>query len=93
MARLKCFQWPIPLHQGIVIYLLILLKQYVASNSSGSGFFCAHCRSVSGKANTGTRMLPILGPGRIADPRQQPKGADLVIEVVSDEEEARRRIC
>ena len=80
---------PTKLHQRVVKLLFLLLEQFVSSQAEGEVFFAP---------------LPIrLWPGKFREPdiaylrpsrpeyRGQPEGADLVVEVLSEGEENRRR--
>jgi Uma2 family endonuclease len=80
---------PTKVHQRIVRFLFLLLQQFVSANASGEVFFAP---------------IPIrLGPRKYREPdvvyvrperpehRGQPEGADLVIEVLSEGGENRRR--
>jgi Uma2 family endonuclease len=81
---------PSPFHQRIVRFLFRLLESCVAALGAGEVFFAPlPIRLWPGKFRDPD--LVYLRPGRIADPRHQPQGADLVVEVVSEEEEDRRR--
>ena len=89
-GRIEVLAMPNPLHQRIAIYLFLLLRTCVATLRCGE-VFCAPLpiRLRSGKYRDPD--IAFLKPGRISDPRHQPQGANLVMEVVSDAEEDRRR--
>jgi Uma2 family endonuclease len=81
---------PSPFHQRIVRFLFGLLERCVAGRNAGEVFF----------APLPIRLWPckfrdpdivFLKPGRISDPHHQPQGADLVVEVVSEDDEDRQR--
>jgi len=81
---------PNPFHQRIVKFLFRLLETFVLSLGSGEVLFAPlPVRLRPGKFRDPD--IVYLAPGRILDPHRQPHGADLVIEVVSDEEEDRQR--
>ena len=81
---------PNPLHQRIAGYLFRLLQACVAVLRSGEVFFAPlPIRLWAGKYRDPD--IAFLKPGRISDPLHQPQGADLVVEVVSDDEEGRQR--
>jgi Uma2 family endonuclease len=81
---------PNPFHQRIVKFLFRLLETFVLSLGSGEVLFAPlPVRLRPGKFRDPD--IVYLAPGRILDPHRQPHGADLVIEVVSDEDEDRQR--
>jgi Uma2 family endonuclease len=81
---------PNPFHQWIVRFLFEALRTFVRGRLPGEVLFAPlPIRLWPGKYRDPDVLY--LKPGRIADPHQQPHGADLAIEVVSDEEEDRRR--
>ena len=81
---------PNPFHQRIVLFLLEALRAFVRGRLTGDVLFAPlPIRLWPGKYRDPDVVY--LAPGRIADPHHQPHGADLAIEVVSDEEEDRRR--
>ena len=81
---------PNPLHQRIVKFIFRLLESFVISLGAGEVLFAPlPVRLWSGKFRDPD--IVYLRPGRITDPRQQPHGADLAIEVVSADEEDRER--
>jgi Uma2 family endonuclease len=89
-GQIEVLSMPNPYHQRIVRYLFRLLEACAAAIGSGEVFFAPlPIRLWAGKYRDPD--IAFLKPGRISDPRHQPEGADLVIEVVSDEEEDRRR--
>ena len=89
-GQIEVLSMPNPFHQRIVSYLYLLLKACAAAMRAGEVFFAPlPIRMWPGKYRDPD--LAFLKPGRIADPHHQPQGADLVVEVVSDDEEGRRR--
>lgn len=81
---------PSPFYQRIVRFLFRLLESCVAALGSGEVFFAPlPIRLWPGKFRDSDVVY--LRPGRIADPHRQPQGADLVLEVVSEDEEDRQR--
>jgi Uma2 family endonuclease len=77
-------------HQRIVIYLFLLLKDCVEAVSSGEVSLAPlPIRLWQGKYRDPD--IAYFKPGRITDPHHQPQGADLVIEVVTEDEDDRRR--
>jgi Uma2 family endonuclease len=89
-GQIEVLSVPSPYHQRIVRFLFRLLEACVASLGAGEVLFAPlPIRLWQGKYRDPD--VAFLKPGRIADPRHQPHGADLVIEVVSDDEEDRQR--
>jgi Uma2 family endonuclease len=89
-GQIEVIAMPSPFHQRIVGYLYLLLKEWAAAMRSGEVFFAPlPIRLWSGKYRDPD--IAFLKPGRISDPHDQPQGADLVMEVVSDSEEDRQR--
>jgi Uma2 family endonuclease len=81
---------PSPFHQRIVRFLFRLLETCVMALGSGEIFFAPlPIRLWPGKFRDPD--IVYLKPGRISDPHHQPQGADLVVEVVSDDDEDRQR--
>jgi Uma2 family endonuclease len=81
---------PSPFHLRIVKYLFRLLEVFVLSLGSGEVLFAPlPVRLGAGKYRDPD--IVYLRPGRITDPHHQPQGADLAIEVVSDDESDRHR--
>jgi Uma2 family endonuclease len=81
---------PSPFHQRVVRFLFRLLETYVLGLGTGEVFFAPlPIRLKPGKFRDPDVVY--LRPGRIADPHHQPHGADLAIEVVSDDPEDRQR--
>ena len=79
---------PSPLHQRIVKYLFRMLEAFVLALNSGEVLFAPlPVRLWSGKYRDPD--IVYLRPGRITDPRRQPQGADLAIEVVSEDDRER----
>ena len=80
---------PTKLHQRIVRFLFLLLQEFVSKSDQGEVFFAPlTVRLWPGKYREPDIIY--LRPGR-AEHRGQPEGADLVIEVLSEGEENRRR--
>jgi Uma2 family endonuclease len=89
-GQIEVLSMPSPFHQRIVRYLFRLLEACVAVIGSGEVFFAPlPIRLWPGKFRDPD--IAFLKPGRVSDPHHQPQGADLVVEVVSDEEEDRQR--
>jgi Uma2 family endonuclease len=81
---------PSPFHQRLVRFLFELLQAFVRGHASGEVLFAPlPIRLWPGKYRDPD--IVYLQPGRISDPHHQPQGADLAIEVVSDDEEDRQR--
>jgi Uma2 family endonuclease len=81
---------PSPFHQRVVKLLFRLLEDLVLGLGSGEVFFAPlPIRLKPGKFRDPD--IVYLQPGRITDPHHQPHGADLAIEVVSDDPEDRQR--
>ena len=89
-GQIEVLSMPSPFHQRIVRYLFRLLEACVTAAGIGEVFFAPlPIRLWPGKYRDPD--IAFLKPGRISDPHHQPQGADLVVEVVSDEEEDRQR--
>lgn len=81
---------PSPFHQRVVRFLFRLLEQFVLGAGCGEVLFAPlPIRLKPGKFRDPD--IVYLRSGRIVDPHHQPHGADLAIEVVSDDEEDRQR--
>lgn len=81
---------PSPYHQRIVRFLFRLLESFITGQGLGEVFFAPlPIRLWPGKYRDPDVVY--LRPGRIPDPRHQPQGADLVMEVVSEDDEDRQR--
>jgi len=81
---------PTPLHQRIVDYLFSLLKAFVMARGLGEVYFAPlPVRLGAGKFREPDLMF--FRPGRIVNPRQQPDGVDLAMEVLSEGAENRQR--
>ena len=81
---------PTPLHQRIVDYLFSLLKAFVMARELGEVYFAPlPVRLGAGKFREPDIMF--FRPGRIVNPRQQPDGVDLAMEVLSEGAENRER--
>jgi Uma2 family endonuclease len=79
-----------PLHQRIIRFLFRILEAVVVASGTGEAFF-APLPVRLGPGKYRDPDIAFFKPGRIADPRRQPHGADLVIEVVSEDEADRHR--
>lgn len=81
---------PTILHQLIVKFLFLRLNDHVTRIGAGTVLF-APCpvRLWAGKMREPD--IVFLRPGRVANPRRPPEGADLVVEVVSEGDESRHR--
>jgi Uma2 family endonuclease len=87
---LEVLPMPTTLHQRIVCYLFEVLKAFVIAGKLGEVLLAPlPIRLWSGKFREPD--IVFLRPGRVPDPRQQPQGADLTMEVVSEGEESRER--
>ncbi len=89
-GRIEVSSMASPLHQRIVRFLFRILEAVVAASGAGEAFF-APLPVRLGPGKYRDPDIAFFKPGRIADPRRQPNGADLVIEVVSEEEADRQR--
>lgn len=81
---------PNPFHQWIVQFLYEALRAFVRGRLSGH-VMLAPLPIRLGPGKYRDPDVVYLAPGRIVDPHQQPHGADLAIEVVSDSEKDRER--
>lgn len=89
-GHIEVLPMPNLFHQRLVRFLFHLLETYVSALGSGEVFFAPlPIRLGAGKFRDPD--LVYLKPGRIADPHHQPQGADLAVEVVSDDDEDRQR--
>jgi Uma2 family endonuclease len=89
-GRIEVLPMPNPVHQRIAGYLYRMLQACVAALGSGEVFFAPlPIRLWAGKYRDPDVVF--LKPGRISDPRRQPEGADLAVEVVSEGEDDRER--
>ncbi|MCY2991006.1 MAG: Uma2 family endonuclease [Planctomycetota bacterium] len=89
-GTIEVLSMPSPFHQRIVRFLFRLLETCVIASGSGEVFFAPlPIRLWPGKFRDPD--IAYLKPGRIADPHHQPRGADLVVEVVSEDDEDRQR--
>jgi Uma2 family endonuclease len=87
---LEVLPMPTPLHQRIVDFLFSMLKAFVVARGLGEVFFAPlPVRLWAGKFREPDIMF--FRPGRIVNPRKQPDGADLAMEIVSEGEENRER--
>ena len=81
---------PSPFHQRIVRFLFRVLESCVLGIGSGEVFFAPlPIRLWPGKFRDPD--LVYLRPGRIADAHRQPQGADLPVQVVSEDDDDRLR--
>jgi Uma2 family endonuclease len=79
-----------PLHQRILIYLFKILEACVIAARAGE-VLIASMPVRLGPGNYRDPDIVFLKPGRITDPKKQPQGADLVIEIVSGDGDDRKR--
>lgn len=87
---LEFLPMPTPLHQFIAMYLRDLLLAFVSAHKLGT-VLVAPCPIKLWPLNAREPDVFYVKPGRITDPRQAPNGADLVMEIVSDGTENRKR--
>jgi Uma2 family endonuclease len=89
-GQIEVLPVPKPLHQRIALYLYLALRACVLATSRGEVLVAPlPVRLKPGKYRDPD--VAFFKPGRIPDPERQPEGADLAIEVVSDEKEDRHR--
>ena len=89
-GQIEVLPLPKPFHQRIAQYLFRFLEACVIAAGSGEVFLAPlPIRLWAGKYRDPD--VSYFKPGRIANPHRQPEGADLAIEVVSDEKEDRHR--
>jgi Uma2 family endonuclease len=89
-GHLEVLAMPTLFHQRIVKFLMALLDAFVTAHGLGEVFFApVPIRLMPGKYREPDIFY--IRQGRIRDPREQPEGADLVMEVVSEGTENRRR--
>ena len=89
-GRLEVLPMATVLHQLIVAFFYNQLHSFVQARGVGTVLFAPlPVRLWPGKYRQPDVVF--LGEGRVRDPHGQPDGADLVVEVVSDGEENRRR--
>lgn len=81
---------PNPFHQRLVRFLFRALESFVLAHGLGEVFFAPLPIRLRATKYRDPDVC-FLRPGRITDPRHQPTGADLVMEVVSDDEDDRER--
>jgi len=87
---LEVLPMPTPFHQRIVKFLFSLLDAFVTAHGLGEVFFAPMpIHLMPGKYREPDIMY--LRPERLRDLHKQPEGADLVMEVVSEGTENRRR--
>jgi Uma2 family endonuclease len=87
---LEFLPMPTPLHQFIVLYLRDLLHKFVSTQKLGT-VLIAPCPIRLWPLNVREPDVFYLKQGRITDPKTAPHGADLVIEVVSEGTDSRKR--
>ncbi len=88
--RLQILPMPTPLHQDIVIFLLIALREFVMPLRLGR----VYVSPMPVRLFPGTMREPdiaFLESHRIKDKRKPPEGADLVMEIVSSKKTDRKR--
>lgn len=89
-GHIEVLRMPNPFHQRVVRFLFRVLETCVLSQGAGEVFFAPlPIRLWSGKFRDPD--IAYFRPGRIVDPYHQPQGADLAIEVVSEDNEDRHR--
>jgi Uma2 family endonuclease len=89
-GRIEVLPEPKPLHQRIALYLYLALRACVLATGQGEVLVAPlPVRLKPGKYRDPD--VAFYKPGRITGPERQPDGADLVMEVVSDEIEDRQR--
>jgi Uma2 family endonuclease len=82
---------PTPLHQRIAIFLFQLLQSFLHQHRVPGEPLLAPCPIRLWPLNAREPDVFYLKPGRLIDPRQAPDGADLVMEVVSEGADNRKR--
>ena len=87
---LEVLPMPNAMHQSIVDYLFTLLKAFVLARGIGRVLF-APMPVRLGPKNFREPDIMFFRPGRIVDPRKQPDGVDLAMEVVSESHDGRER--
>jgi Uma2 family endonuclease len=87
---LEFLPMPTLFHQAIVAFLFELLNEFVQAHVPGEVFFApCRIRTISDKIREPDVLY--IRPHRVRDRFTPPKGADLVIEVVSGDPEDRQR--
>jgi Uma2 family endonuclease len=87
---LEFLPMPTPFHQLIVGHVVALLHAFVDAHTAGHVLFAPlPIRLWPGRFREPDIMY--FRPGRIRDPRLPPDGADLVMEIVSEGDDNRRR--
>jgi len=81
---------PTPLHQLISVFLCNLLSAFVTPKQLGY-VLIAPCPIKMWPLNVREPDVYFVEPWRLPDPKQAPNGADLVMEIVSDGSENRKR--
>jgi len=89
-GRLEFLPVPTPFHQLILQFLYSRLNSFVAANSVGKVLF-APLRVRVGKGRIREPDIMYFKPGRIRDKHRPPRGADLVMEIISPGVESRNR--
>jgi Uma2 family endonuclease len=89
-GQVQVLPMPSPFHQWVVRFLFRVLETFVLGLGSGEVLF-APLPIRLGPGKYRDPDIVYLRPGRIVDPHHQPQGADMAIEVVSDEEDDRVR--
>lgn len=82
---------PTPLHQRIAIFLFQMLQNFLFRNEIPGETLLAPCPIRLWSLNAREPDVFYLKPGRLADPKQAPLGADLVMEIVSAGADSRKR--
>lgn len=88
---LEFLPMPTPLHQRIALFLFQLLQSFLANNKVPGEALLAPCPIRLWPLNVREPNVFYLKPGRLTDPKQAPQGADLVMEIVSEGSENRKR--
>lgn len=87
---LEFLPMPTPLHQFIAMFLRDILQAYVGKRNLGD-VLIAPCPIRLWPVHLREPDVFYLKSGRLTDPRKAPDGADLVMEVVSEGTENRKR--
>ena len=87
---LEFLPMPTPLHQFIALYLHRILTAFVEAKKLGF-VLIAPCPIRLWPLHTREPDVFYVKPGRIVDPKEAPNGADLVMEIVSEGSENRKR--
>ncbi len=87
---LEVLPMPTPFHQRIVQFLFKALEAFVLAHAKGEVFFAPlPVRLWEGKLREPDILF--VRPGRIPDPHRPAQGADLAMEVVSEDHKSRQR--